>query len=273
MNTTTDAMGFLAHTGPLERVTPNALALDLAPHHLNIGGRLHGGMVMTLISAAAEATALDAAARSQAGALAEMLSLDVQFISAALGGARVQAEVRPTRVTRTMVFLTIELRTSDECLATAAAVYRIVPAGADEPVPPAPAPSLVGWDVAVWREPFARHIGLAHERTLASGFKACLFQADPTRLCAHAPLLHDGMALFVADVFTGRASSLASQGRCVTLSMQVRRLGDVPAGAWAEFRPEVRQVSPSVVFTDGTLCVGDRPVMAVASVWKVLGAT
>ena len=49
--------------------------------------------------------------------------------------------------------------------------------------------------------------------------------------------------------------------------------GKLPAGAWAEFRPEVRQVSSSVVFTDGTLCVGDRPVMAVASVWKVLGAT
>lgn len=265
--------GFLAHIGPLERTGPNGLALSLQPHHLNIGSRLHGGMVLTLISAAAESTAMNAAAQAQAGARAEMLSLDVQFISAALGGVRVQAEVRPTRVTRTMVFLTIELRAGEECLATAAAVYRIVPPGTNEPESPAPAPSLEGWDEAVWREPFSRHIGLAYERTLASGFKACLFQADPTRLCAHAPLLHDGMALFAADVFTGRASSLASQGRCVTLSMQVRRLGDVPAGAWAEFRPDVRQVSSSVVFTDGTLFVGDRPVMAVASVWKVLGAT
>lgn len=265
-------LGFLAQTGPLVRTGLHSLALTLQPQHLNIGGRLHGGMVMTLISAAAEAVARDAAARTQVGASAEMLSQDVQFISAALGSANVQAEVKPTRVTRTMVFLTIELRTGDECLATAAAVYRIVPPGAEAPVMTPPVPTLVGWEPAVWREPFSHHVGLAYERTRADGLKVALFRADPCRLSEHAPILHDGMALFVADVFTGRASYQASKGRCVTLSMQVRRLGDVPAGGWVEFTPEVRQVSQSVVFTDGTLTFAGRAVMVVASVWKVLGA-
>lgn len=272
MSTVHARLGFLAHTGPMERTGPLSLALTLQSHHLNIGGRFHGGMVMTFISAAAEAVAREAAARTQAGAGAEMLSLDIQFISAALGDARVQAVVEPTRVTRTMVFLTIQLRAGDECLATAAAVYRIASSDIAAEVTVAQPPSLVGWDTAVWREPFSHHVGLTYERTQADGLKAALFQADPSRLSEHAPILHDGMALFVADVFTGRASSLASKGRCVTLSMQVRRLGDVPAGGWVEFTPEVRQVSPSVVFTDGTLSCAGRAVMAVASVWKVLGA-
>lgn len=95
---------------------------------------------MTFVSAAAEAVAHEAAARAQAGVGAEMLSLDMQFISAGLGGARVQAVVKPTRVTRTMVFLTIQLRAGDECLASAAAVYRIVSSGAAA-------------QAAVWRNP------------------------------------------------------------------------------------------------------------------------
>jgi uncharacterized protein (TIGR00369 family) len=268
-----ESSGFLVHTGPLERTGPYSLGLNLQPHHLNIGGRLHGGMVMTLISAAAEIVARDAVLQTQTGAGIVMLSLDIQFISAALGGVRVRAEVTPTRVTRTMVFLTIRLITGDECLATAAAVYRIVPAGTECALPPMSVPCLEGWSPTVWREPFSQHIGPAYERTLASGLKEALFEAAPSRLCVHSPVLHDGMSLFMADVFTGRASSLVSGGRCVTLSMQVRRFGDVPAGAWAEFRPEVRQVSPSVVFTDGTLTCAGRPVMAVSSMWKVLGAT
>lgn len=275
MSTKLEAMGYLAHIGPLQQVAPDTLALQMQPNHLNIGGRLHGGIVMALISAAAEGAALAAVAQVRPGACAEMLTLDVHFVSAALEGSQVQAQATPTRVTRTMVFLTVVLNAGEECLATAQGVYRIVSPGADESLSSMPVPSLEGWDAAMWREPFARHIGVAYERTLSNGFKACLFQADPTRLCSNAPLMHDGMALFVADVFTGRASSTAAkaQGRCVTLNMQVRRFGDVPAGAWVEFRPKVRHLSSSVVFTDGTLVVGERPVMAVSSVWKVLGAS
>ncbi|KQX95827.1 PaaI family thioesterase [Variovorax sp. Root473] len=275
------AEGFLAHVGPITHDAHDtqdgagSTVLPLGPHHLNIGGRFHGGMVMTLAVAALERAAGEAAARGGGGADVRMLSMDVQFISAALGGARVRADVERTRVTRTMVFLTARLSADGECLATLGAVYRIVAPGAEAEEPPAaPArPDTAGWAQAVWREPFSRHVGSVYECTTPEGGMSALFEVDASRACARRPVMHDGMALFIADVFTGRASARASMGRCVTLGMQVRRLGDVAAGAWPRFETHVRKVSPSVVFTDGVLSCGGQPVMTVASVWKILGAS
>lgn len=259
--------GFLAHVGPFERGGAAALQLRLAPQHLNFGGRLHGGMVMTLVCAGAEA-----AAREAACAAVEMVTLDVQFMVAVQAPACVQVEVACSRRTRTLVFLRVELRSAGQCLATASAIYRVLAEPGVLPPRAAP-PSLDGWNPVAWNEPFSAHVGRVYERRRGDGLTDALFQADATRTACHAPVLHEGMGLFVADIFCGRAARAAAGGRCVTLAMQVRRLGAVPQDGWATLVPQVRQGGAPVLHVDGLLCCGDRPVLAVASVWKLLGAS
>jgi acyl-coenzyme A thioesterase PaaI-like protein len=259
--------GFLAHTGPIARIGPTRLRLEMARRHLNFGGRLHGGMVMTTMCAAAESVA-----RDTAGAAVELVTLDVQFMVAQRGPALVEAEVECSRCTRTLVFLRVVLSSAGNCLATASAIYRV---SARPSIPPALAepPSREGWGLVQWNEPFSEHVGALYERKREDGLTDALFQVDATRMAGHAPVLHDGMSLFVADIFCGRAARAAAGGRCVTLAMQARRFGDVPLGDWAELVPAVRHGGDSVLHVDGTLRCGGRPVLAIASAWKLLGAT
>lgn len=259
--------GFLRHVGPIERIGPTTLQLELARHHLNFGGRLHGGMVMTLVCAGAETIARDSAA-----APVELVALDVQFVVAVQGAGSVEVQVECSRSTRTLVFLRIVLWAASKCLATGSAIYRVL---AQSTVPPllTETPPLQGWRPVKWTEPFSAQVGLVYERTRADGLDNALFQADATRSADAATLLHDAVGMFVADIFCGRVARAAGGGRCVTLAMQVRRLGDVSLGDWVEMAPQVRLGGSPVLHVDGSLCCGGRPVLAVASVWKLLGAS
>lgn len=274
MDATEAAKGFAAHAGPIERLGPRAFGFALEPRHLNHAGRFHGGMVLTLVSTACGEVARGEALRAAPQATAELLSLDCSFVSAALGGAQVRAEVDVTRVTRTAAFLSARVWAGDEVLATASAIFRI---GAGRQRTPdageAEAPPAEGWSAMVTREPFARHVAPVYERQDGTAPKRAGFRVGAERLDAHGQgVLHEGMALFVADVFTGRAAVAASGAHCVTLGMQVRRFAPAPAGSWVEFEPRVRHVAPSVVFVDGTFTLQGQPWLEVSSLWKVLGA-
>ena len=270
------ACAFEAHTGPIERLDRHSFALQLAPHHLNFAGRFHGGMVLTLLTSAGTQVAREAAAeRVGPQAIAELLSLDCNFISAAQGAARVVAEVEVTRVTRTVVFLSVGIAAGDEVLSRASAVYRI---GAPGPVVP-DARVAVGaalepgatWSRLVTSEPLGNHLAPVYERALPGGPRCARFRVDSNRLASDG-MLHEGMALYVADVFTGRMAVAASGARCVTLGMQARRFAAAPPGAWIEFEPRLRHAMPSVVFVDGSFTAAGQVLYEVSTVWKVLGA-
>ncbi len=267
--------GFTAHLGPIERLGSRAFGLVLEPHHLNHAGRFHGGMMLTLVSTACGEVARDEALRAGPGAVAELLSLDCSFVSAAQEGARVRAGVDITRVTRTVAFLSTRVLAGDEVLATASSSFRIGVRQDGAPDPAGPEePTTERWSPMITRDPFAQRVAPVHERQDGAAPKRAGFHASADRLDAHGRgVLHEGMSLFVADMFCGRAAVAASGSHCVTLGMQVRRFGDAPAGSWVEFEPRVRHVAPSVVFVDGSFTVRDRIWLEVSSVWKVLGAT
>ncbi|MFA7386440.1 MAG: hotdog domain-containing protein [Thiohalobacteraceae bacterium] len=267
--------GFVAHVGPIERLGSRAFGLVLEPHHLNFAGRFHGGMMLTLVRTACGEVARDEALRARSGVMAELLSLDCSFVSAALEGAQVRAEVDITRLTRTVAFLSTRVHAGDQVLATASSSFKIGVRQGGAPGPAGPEePTTEGWSPMVTREPFAQRVAPVHERQDGAATKRAGFRVTPDRLDAHGRgVLHEGMSLFVADVFCGRAAVAASGSHCVTLGMQARRFGDAPAGSWVEFEPRVRHVAPSVVFVDGSFTVQDRIWLEVSSVWKVLGAT
>lgn len=252
---------FATHAGPVIRAADgNGLRfmLRLEARHLNFSSRFHGGMVMGLHNIAMSQVATDIAQRAGPGASAPLLSLNCDFIGAAEVGAEVQAEVSVTRATRSVAFLSCRLSAGEQLLSAASAVHKL-DAGGIEPttrpgfaaMPDSLSPEQ-GWSEVSSREPFAWHVGPTFERRGPDGITVARFGVDERRLDPHRPgRLHDGMLLYVADFFTGRASTRAAARTCVTLSMNVRRFADAMQDELVDFVPTVQAATPSVVFTDG----------------------
>ncbi len=97
--------------GPLSALRPCAegedsrFAFTVADKHMNAAGSVHGGMLMSFMDVAMRETARAASGSQTAGAI----SLNCDFVGPGRLGDRIEAKVRVTRRTRTMVFLSGEL--------------------------------------------------------------------------------------------------------------------------------------------------------------------
>ncbi|HEY4345310.1 MAG TPA: PaaI family thioesterase [Parvibaculum sp.] len=123
--------GFGGFAGPVVRGEDKDGALflfDIAQQHLNGDDRLHGGMMMSLASIVMGEVASMMAA-TQDGAAARPLSINCDFVSAGETGERVEGRAQVTRATRSVLFITGELRVGDRILMTATGVYAIKAAG------------------------------------------------------------------------------------------------------------------------------------------------
>ena len=101
---------------------------DIAPQHLNGDQRLHGGMMMSLMSIVLGEVAQNTAAAKEAGAKARPLSLNCDFVSAGEPGERVEGRATITRATRSVLFMSGTLTVGGRVLMTATGVYAIKPA-------------------------------------------------------------------------------------------------------------------------------------------------
>ena len=104
---------------------------DIAPQHLNGDQRLHGGMMMSLMSMVMGEVAQNTAAARETGAKARPLSLNCDFVSAGEPGDRVEGRAIVTRATRSVLFMSGTLMVGTRILMTATGVYAIK-AGQDE---------------------------------------------------------------------------------------------------------------------------------------------
>ena len=109
-----DTSGFGAYAGPVLRNDEGAFIFEIADHHLNADERLHGGMMMTLASIVLGS-----------GATVRPLSLNCDFVSAGEKGDTVEGRAEITRATRTVLFISGELRVGTRMLMTATGVYAI----------------------------------------------------------------------------------------------------------------------------------------------------
>ncbi len=122
----TVSTGFEQFVGPISCEPSRAdmkLGFTIADHHLNGEGNLHGGMMMTLANAV-----LDQLVRETAdGAPTVPLSLNCDFVGPARAGAPVTGTAEITRRTRTVLFVSAELRAAEQLIMTATGVYRMTP--------------------------------------------------------------------------------------------------------------------------------------------------
>ena len=118
--------GFMKHNGGLFFRTISEKEYEfkttINENHLNAAGIAHGGFISALVDAGAGTAAHRAADNSPC----VTISLELKFISAVKLNQILIGTTKIQKKTKSMVFLTCELKTSDKIVATASGVWKIL---------------------------------------------------------------------------------------------------------------------------------------------------
>ena len=116
--------GFMKHNGGLlfKSVSENEYQFKttIKENHLNAAGITHGGFIATVIDAGAGT----AAHRAADGSPCVTISLELKFISAVKLGQELIGTAKIQKKTKSMIFLTCELKASNKLVATASGVWK-----------------------------------------------------------------------------------------------------------------------------------------------------
>ena len=118
--------GFMKHNGGLLFKTISekeyAFKTTISENHLNAAGIVHGGFIAALVDAGAGT----AAHRSTDNNPCVTISLELKFISAVKIGQELFGRTKIQKKTKSLVFLTCELKASNKIVATASGVWKIL---------------------------------------------------------------------------------------------------------------------------------------------------
>ena len=118
--------GFMKHNGGLLFKTVSndkyQFKTIIKENHLNAAGITHGGFIAAVIDAGAGA----AAHRVADNKSCVTISLELKFISAIKLGQELIGITKIQKKTKSMIFLTCELKVSDKIVATASGVWKIL---------------------------------------------------------------------------------------------------------------------------------------------------
>jgi len=118
--------GFMKHNGGIlfKATSENEYEFKttINENHLNEAGITHGGFIAAIVDAGAGA----AAHRSADQNPCVTISLELKFISAVKLGQELLGKTKIQRKTKTMIFLTCELKSEDKIVATASGVWKML---------------------------------------------------------------------------------------------------------------------------------------------------
>ena len=116
--------GFMKHNGGLlfKTVSENEYQFKttIKESHLNSAGITHGGFISAVVDAGAGTAAHRATGNNQC----VTISLELKFISAIKLGQELVGTVKIQKKTKSMVFLTCELKTENKIAVTASGVWK-----------------------------------------------------------------------------------------------------------------------------------------------------
>ena len=116
--------GFMNHNGGLlfKTISENEYQFKttIKESHLNSAGITHGGFISAVVDAGAGTAAHRAAGNSPC----VTISLELKFISAVKLGQELMGITKIQKKTKSMVFLTCELKTENKIAATASGVWK-----------------------------------------------------------------------------------------------------------------------------------------------------
>ena len=118
--------GFMKHNGGLLfktiSETEYQFKTTITENHLNAAGITHGGFIAAVVDAGAGT----AAHRTAGSSPCVTISLELKFISPIKLGQELIGTTKIQKKTKSMVFLTCELKTSDKIVATASGVWKML---------------------------------------------------------------------------------------------------------------------------------------------------
>ena len=118
--------GYMKHNGGLlfKTISENEYQFKttIKEDHLNSAGITHGGFIATVVDAGAGT----AAHRTAGNSPCVTISLELKFISAVKLGQELIGIAKIQKKTKSLVFLTCELKTSDKIVSTASGVWKIL---------------------------------------------------------------------------------------------------------------------------------------------------
>ena len=118
--------GFMKHNGGLLFTTVSEneyhFKTTIKENHLNSAGITHGGFIAAIVDAGAGTAAHRAADNKPC----VTISLELKFISVIKLGQELIGTTKIQKKTKSMVFLTCELKTENKIVATASGVWKIL---------------------------------------------------------------------------------------------------------------------------------------------------
>ena len=118
--------GFMKHNGGLlfKTITENEyhFKTTINENHLNAAGITHGGFIAAVVDAGAGTAAHKAADQNPC----VTISLELKFISAIKLGQELFGKTKIQKRTKSMIFLTCELKVENKIAATASGVWKIL---------------------------------------------------------------------------------------------------------------------------------------------------
>jgi|TARA_B110000438_G_scaffold212429_1_gene204526 uncharacterized protein (TIGR00369 family) len=118
--------GFMKHNGGVlfKTIAENEYEFKttISNNHLNAAGITHGGFIAALVDAGAGT----AAHRSANQSPCVTISLELKFIAAVKLGQELIGTTKIQKKTKSMIFLTCELKTDNKIVATASGVWKIL---------------------------------------------------------------------------------------------------------------------------------------------------
>ena len=118
--------GFMKHNGGIlfKTISNNEYQFKakINENHLNAAGITHGGFIAAFVDAGAGT----AAHRSADDIPCVTISLELKFISTVLLGQELIGNTKIQKKTKSMIFLTCELKTEEKIVATASGIWKIL---------------------------------------------------------------------------------------------------------------------------------------------------
>ena len=118
--------GFMKHNGGVlfKTISENEYEFKtkINKNHLNAAGITHGGFIAALVDAGAGTAAHKSADNNPC----VTVSLELKFISAVQLGQELIGNTKIQKKTRSMIFLTCELKSNQKIVATASGIWKIV---------------------------------------------------------------------------------------------------------------------------------------------------
>ncbi len=118
--------------------------------------------------------------------------------------------------------------------------------------------------------PFGAMVGPIYERLDQHGF-ARAFRVEERHTNGRG-VLHGGMLMTFADIVLAQAGIVAVGGPAATIRIVTEFVAPGWIGDWVEGRAEVSRRTRLLVFTRGTLVVGERLLMTASGVYRVARA-